>query len=131
MNTTEVTDDLKANFRSWENGCDLDDPELDEMIEDLTKALMHRHPDFSYAEMLKVVREWVGAEEAEPETETSKDITPPPLVKAYNDLETNFRGWLLDHEDQADRLADMLVDRHPGLNKSLALVLARQWVAPE
>lgn len=125
MNTTEVTDDLKANFRSWEKG---EDPE------ELANILLSRHSEFSYAEMLKIAREWMGQAEPEPEepeTEPSKDITPPPLVKAYNDLETNFRGWLLDHEDQADRLADMLVDRHPGLNKSLALVLARQWVAPE
>lgn len=123
MNTTEVTDDLKANFRSWENDCEGD-------AEKLANILLSRHSSFSYAEMLKLAMEWVGAPE-EPETEPSKDITPPPLVKAYNDLETNFRGWLLDHEDQADRLADMLVDRHPGLNRDLAGILARQWVKPE
>ena len=88
MNTTEVTDDLKANFRSWENGCEGD-------AERLANILLSRHSELSYAEMLKLAMEWVGAQHdqpEEPETEPNKGITPPPLVKAYNDLETNFRG---------------------------------------
>lgn len=132
MDTTEVMDDLRANFREWENGCDLNDRELDEMIEDLTMALMSRHPAFSYAEILKMARAWVGAEEDEPE-EPKEDTgpVPKPLVDAYKDLDTNFRAWMTDHEDQADRLADMLVERHRGLNRDLAGILARQWVKPE
>lgn len=117
----ELSDDLKSNFRSWES-----DHEND--AEGLAGILSERHPEIAYSEILETAKHWVGAPE-EPEEDAGP--VPKPLVDAYKDLDTNFRAWMTDHEDQADRLADMLVERHRGLNRDLAGILARQWVKPE
>lgn len=55
---TELYDDLKSNFRSWETACD-----NQEDADDLTAILMSRHPDEDYITVKDAAYEWVGFEE--------------------------------------------------------------------
>lgn len=82
-----------------------------------------------YEEVLAIAKHWVGATEKEEFEEPY--VEPGIRTQAYDDLNTNFRAWMINHEDQVVRLADMLVDRHPGLSKHAALEMSRQWTGLE
>ena len=54
------SDDLKANFRSWEQDCD-----NEESAEELFNILSDRHPDFDAEELRQMAYDWVGCETPE------------------------------------------------------------------
>lgn len=59
---SDIYDDLRANFRSWEIDCD--------NVEDaatLAATLYSRHPDVSFNECERIARDWVGYEPEEEE----------------------------------------------------------------
>jgi hypothetical protein len=53
----EPSDDLKANFRSWEIDCD-----NEESAEELAGILSDRHPDYDFEDLRKMAYDWVGCE---------------------------------------------------------------------
>lgn len=54
----EITDDLKANFRKWEQGCD-----DSESATILAGILKERHPAVTYEECLEWAIHWTGFDE--------------------------------------------------------------------
>jgi hypothetical protein len=82
------SDDLRANFRSWEIDCD-----NEESAEELAFILQDRHPDYDVEDLRKMAYDWVGCEfvsesvnEAKktPKTKTTKDNFIPPFKKLKN-----------------------------------------------
>ena len=53
----DITDDLKSNFRSWENDCD-----NEKDANSLFSTLMTRHPDLDPEKVREIAYDWVGYE---------------------------------------------------------------------
>lgn len=57
-NVTDILDDLKSNFRSYESDCD-----NKEDTEDLTNKLEQRYPKVKREVLFKHAKDWTGYEE--------------------------------------------------------------------
>jgi len=53
--SSDINDDLKQNFRSWEQDCD-----NEEDTNELSRMLAHRHPDMSMDEIWSIACDWTG-----------------------------------------------------------------------
>jgi hypothetical protein len=51
----DILDDLKANFRSWEQDCDTEEDAMT-----LISIMMERHPDEDSERVKKICYDWVG-----------------------------------------------------------------------
>ena len=60
--TSDINDDLKSNFRSWEH-----DHDSLEDTEKLSKILAHRHPDMDMNEIWAIACDWTGYQEEDEE----------------------------------------------------------------
>ncbi len=56
--SVQPMDDLKANFRSWEEQENIENSE--DEAEELTRILQNRHPDYDDDELRKMAYEWCG-----------------------------------------------------------------------
>ena len=58
--SSDIHDDLKSNFRSWET-----DHDNEKDVDKLSKILAHRHPDMDMTEIYNITCDWVGYSEKE------------------------------------------------------------------
>lgn len=61
----ELLDDLKANFRNWEESTYADIDELINDTEELINIMKERHPDVEPKHVEKTCQDWMGLDEWE------------------------------------------------------------------
>jgi hypothetical protein len=81
-------DDLKANFRSWEQGCDTPNE-----AEELFNILSDLHPNFDKKELKQIAYDWVGCET---EDEVNESIT---AKKWNNTVDILVNKYKMDSEE--------------------------------